>query len=683
MGLEFDLSDEDIKVFLDEAEELLQLLDEDILKLEHDGTDDVVLQDIFRAAHTLKGSSATLGHARMSEMTHHMENIFDKLRSNEIQITPDLIDSLLEALDALKAFKEEIETKEESTNDYTPLVDKLSSFVGEDVVEESPREAEDDNEESLEELITFEEVKGNQILEIKLKLTSDCAMPAVRIFQAYEEIRNSCKILSCSPTDEELTSGETSLTATILVSTQETEHNINTSLNAIPDIFEIEISNYQSETNGVQVESQKEKQSREIVTDQVVNAKVSEKEIKQSDKGTRTVRVDVERLDMLMNLVGELVISRTQLEQIGDGLKSLEDISDEVKGLIEVTLHIGRITSDLQEEIVKARMLPIERVFNKFPRMIRDLAKKCNKEVEFTISGKETELDRSVIEEIGDPLIHILRNAIDHGVESPDERIKIGKPAIAEISLAARHQEGQIVIEVEDDGRGIDCQTLRNKAVDSGLIGQEVASRMSDHEAVQLIFNSGISTAKQVTHLSGRGVGMDIVRTNIEKLNGTVEVFTELGKGSKFTIKLPLTLAIIQALLTSVAGRVFAIPLNLIVETIRLEPELVKFVNQRETLIVRGSVLPLLRLNSVFGISQNGNDRYFVVIVSFGGSKIGFVVDSLVGEQEIVVKSLGNYICNIKGISGATILGDGRVALIVDAPSMVEAFVREQNMVAV
>lgn len=658
-----DASPDDIKVFLDEAEELFQLLDTAILKLEQEGDDAETIQDIFRAAHTLKGSSATLGHKKMAELTHHIENVFDKLRAKDIFITTELIDILLTSLDALRGFKDDISNGLQSTDDCSHLITALSASTDGATLETTESKKEPPSNIELKDMVYSEEVKGNTIYQLTFKLTDDCAMPAVRTFQIFEEIGQSGKILSSKPDEKTIAEGACGLEGSAIFSTQEPEQQLLSMLNSVPEIEKINIDVLSLDTSKPGSE-ETVKEKRELAAT--------------SQKQSRTIRVDVERLNKLMNLVGELVISRTQLGQIAEFLSD-NDIDAVRKALNETSTQIGKITNELQEEIVRARMLPIEKVFNKFPRMVRDLARKCDKEINFIVSGKETELDRSVIEEIGDPLIHILRNAIDHGIESPDERKINGKPLEAVIKLSARHQEGQIVIEVEDDGRGIDCERVKKKAIEKGIITAEEASKIAEHEAVQLIFSSGISTAKEVTQLSGRGVGMDIVKSNIEKINGSIEVFTEPNKGSRFTIKLPLTLAIVQALLVSVSDHTFAIPLGLVAETVQLEEENIKNINKKETIILRESVLPLLRLADVFAYEKNSHNKSFIIVINFSGNKLGLVVDKLIGEREIVVKTLGNYISSAKGISGATILGDGKVALILDIPCFIEMVITEQT----
>lgn len=681
---QFDLTPEDIKVFLDEADEVLQLLDEGILKLEQQGEDLETIQEIFRAAHTLKGSSATLGHTKMAEVTHHLETVFDRVREGQILVSTDLIDVLLSALDVLKRFKEDIAQSCESTLDCSDLISKLcvaasGELSGETAAGQTINAQEEAPiDEALKDLINSEEIKGNMILEVKFKLVDDCAMPAVRAFQAFEELNGQGQILKSDPTEEDVSNGKCGLEGLAIFSTQESDVQLMAVLNSIPDIENVHISPLAAGTTHEET-SDRPVETADTNAQGIADVKLEPNKI--AEKQARTVRVDVKRLDKLMNLVGELVISRTQLSEIGDFLLNDSDQDEARKVLGEASTRIGKITNELQEEIVKARMLPIERVFNKFPRMVRDLAKKCDKQINFIVSGKETELDRSVIEEIGDPLIHILRNAVDHGIETKEEREAAGKPEESTVKLSARHQEGQILIEVEDDGKGIDLEQIKTNAIKNGIVGAEQASRISDQEAIQLIFYSGVSTAKEVTHLSGRGVGMDIVRSNIEKINGTIEVSTQLGKGSVFTIKLPLTLAIVQALLVNTSNHIFAIPLNLVIETVRLYEHEIKYISKRETIVLRGSVLPLLRLSNIFDFNQVDERKAFVVVASFGGNKVGFIVDNLIGEREIVIKTLGNYISSAKGISGATILGDGRVALIVDVPSLINMIIREQKFV--
>jgi two-component system chemotaxis sensor kinase CheA len=393
----------------------------------------------------------------------------------------------------------------------------------------------------------------------------------------------------------------------------------------------------------------------------------------------KSVRIDVARLDALLDLVGELVIDRTRLADLASRLGAAGGVDpDLAEALAEATQHLARITDELQDQVMQSRMLPIEHVFSRLPRLVRDLAQRSGKQVQLVVSGQETELDRSVIEEIGDPLIHLLRNAVDHGIEPPEERERAGKPGAGTIRLAASHEENQIVIVVEDDGRGISADGVKESALRKGLIAREQAERLSADEAVNLIFTPGFSTRTEVTDISGRGVGMDIVRANIERLNGSVAVRTAPGRGTRFTIRLPLTLAIIRALLVRVAGETYALPIAAVTETLRVFPDEVEHVRGREAIRLRGDILPLIRLADLFGFPvQEEAASLYVVAVRHGARPAGLVVDGLVGEQEVVIKSLSRALGEVRGVSGATILGDGRVALIVDVPSLL------QDMVAV
>ncbi len=668
MSLEFDATDEDIKLFLQESDELIQTLDEDIVRLEKEGSEKELLQEIFRAAHTLKGSSGMLGHVRMTNLTHAMESLFDKLRKNELKVSTELIDILLEALDALKVINNEIITKEESDVDVDFQVNKLESFVGKKKKDASvPQKT--SNLVSTEEdknKIAQAEIKGFQVFDVKISISKECPMPAVRFFQIVEELKEIGEIIKSIPSVKELEEGKESFELQGMLSTQEDEGRIRNILKFISEIKDCTIKKHSSE----QIKTADQRKANLGVK---ARGKSPAELKKMRAAVAKTVRVDIERLDNLMNLVGELVINKTRLMRIGYELQKNYELGDITGDFNSTTTLIGQITNDLQGEIMKARMLPVEQVFNKFPRMVRDLARKAGKKVDFYMSGEETELDRSVIEEIGDPLIHILRNAADHGIENLGERKKAGKPKEGKIILSARHEESHIVIEVEDDGKGIDSAKLKEKAMERGLIGEAEFERMDDKESLKLIFLSGFSTAKKVTDVSGRGVGMDVVMNNIKKINGTVDVESEVGRGSKFTIKIPLTLAIVDALLISLKKRTYAVPLNMVQEVFQMAKDEVKFVGGEETTVLRGKVLPLLRLNKLFGDEQveKGGDNLQVVVIGYGGCGVGLIVDNLVSKQEIVIKSLGNYLGEMEGISGATILGDGRVALIVDAVSLI------------
>lgn len=689
MGLNLDASPEELKLFIEEAEEHMQTLEDDLIRLEKEADNAELLQELFRAFHTLKGSSATIGHKRMAELTHAMENVLDKLRKNQISVNSYLVDVLFEGLDHLRVLKEEMVNDEESDLDLTEIKSKLANISNSEAPVATEQAASDEGQSAQVALeMTYEErhmvdqgvAEGKKPVLIKTRFDVEPEMMAVRAFVTLMAIREWGEIVKSVPSSEEIESENVTNELIVLLITKESPDLINKLLKELPNISEASAILYdgielaetavnQSQAPSKEVENTKTKSNGNGKASTVAAQAAT---IKKS--ANRTVRVDVELLDSLMNLVGELVIDRTRLFQIYGDLEHNYEMDEISQELGRTSVHIGRVSTQLQELIMKARMLPVESLFNKFPRLVRDLSHKANKDINFIMTGQETELDRSIIEEIGDPLIHLLRNSLDHGIETPEERVAAGKSAVGNLTLSAAHEENHIVITVADDGRGIDAEAVRRSAIKKNLLTEEQAKRLSDKEAINLIFASGLSTAKKVTDVSGRGVGMDVVRTNIERINGTIEINTTVGKGTEIKIKLPLTLAIIRALLVSLEKHVYAIPLSSVIETIRMRTNQIEFVNNREVIVVRGKVLPLVRLERVFNIKtrERETDKLFVVVVNLAGTQMGIVVDSLVGEQEIVIKSLGKYIGDVQGISGAAILGDGNVALIVDVPNLLK-----------
>lgn len=701
MTSDFDVS-QYMGLFLDEAEEQLQILDESIIVLEHDKENMDLLNKIFRAAHTLKGSSASMGFDNIARLTHAMESVLDRLRHRDLAVTTEIANLLLESLDNLRLLINNVASGGEGDQDVSQLIDKLKKVAQGKAVEmpettslkaesgqpektqkgtaqvTAPAYVLDDVETNV---IQAALIKGFNVWHIEVKLVSDCLMKAARAYIVFNNLKDVGEVVKTIPTTQEIEEEKFDDTFEIFLISKEDAYVINDIIKSISEIDEVSITPVNidkdvapqvlaPDTWQVGAKSLESDVSQKV--SDVFENKISEKPV--TPVKTQTVRVDVQRLENLMNLVGELVIDRTRLLDVGGGLKNQLGSGDLIETLEEVSVHIGRITTDLQEEIMKARMFPIEQVFNRFPRMVRDLAQKANKEVEFIVEGKETELDRTVIEEIGDPLIHLLRNAIDHGIELPEERIALGKPAQGKVHLKAFHQENQIVITVEDDGRGMDPDKIRSTAVEKGIISAEAAARLSDREAINLIFSAGFSTATVISDISGRGVGMDIVRAHIEKINGIIDIDSVYGKGTRFTIKLPLTLAINRSLLVYLGERVFAFPLSSVVEIINVERKNIQRVQRREVVMVRGEVLPILKLSKLLEISDDNEqepERFPVVVCGISEKRVGFVVDSLIGEQEIVIKSLGDYIGQVPGLAGATIMGDGRVALILDVRGLV------------
>lgn len=712
MSIQFDdMSPDDIKLFVAEAEEQLELLESDILKMEQGDSGTELIQEMFRAAHTLKGSSATLGHKRMTELAHAMENVMDKVRKNDLAVSLPVTQALFTALDGLRLLKDEVIDGNEREVDLPRLAGQLNAVMSGNaapapkVPAESARTAPEVSDEAMTKLREAVDLHGGTPFVVTATLSSSCFMGSIRMFQVVEALKEAGKVVASTPTEADMESDrELGHTISAWLVSEEPADKIRESVASIAEIDKVVVtpvpvsSAKTAETPATPVEEAAPSRAddrRQADLGPSARGKSADELKKMAQKAAaQTVRVDVERLDNLMNLVGELVISRTRLAQLGSLLGIEVESSDLVDDLTFTSAQIGRITQELQAEILKARMLPVDTVFSKFPRMIRDLAQKSGKEVNFIIEGKETELDRSVIEVIGDPLIHILRNAADHGLETPDEREAVGKPRSGTVRLTACHEENYIVIRVQDDGKGIDTKKLVAGAVKKGYITQEAGGRMNEHEALNLIFISGLSMAKVVSDVSGRGVGMDIVKTNIEKLNGTLTIDTVVGKGSCFTVKLPLTLAIIQAMLVEVTGRVFAIPLSSVNETLKVERQSVRTINNREVIVLRGSTLPLVWLKRSLMIEEEREDlligsgttarraktdnSFYVVVVGAGGKRVGFVVDNLVGKQEVVIKNMGRLLGDIRGFSGATILGNGKVALILDVPSIIADEVRER-----
>lgn len=705
MSSELDMS-QYVDLFLQEADEQIEVLETETLALEQDPTDER-MQVIFRAAHTLKGSSRAMGFSHFAEMTHEMENVLDQLRNHTLAVTTEIADCLLACIDTLAQMIEQIREGNGDAVECGLLVKQLqdvtsgaaapgaeaaasSAPVASGSVQSGPATKIDP--ELYDALDAASE--GGSVYHATLCLTSECVMKFVRAFMAISIIEESGEIMASWPTMEDLEDEKFERHFEFVFESSSEAEELAKKLKEISEVEAVEFRAWTrpaaghaaDESNSV-IEVAADPTDDEAETPAVSTVAAPATDVAapaasapaanrpKKTESNQTVRVDVARLDSLMNLVGELVIDRTRIAKIGNDLA--QKFHDEnMEALSETVSHIARITSDLQDQIMKARMMPIDTVFNRFPRVLRDLAQKLGKEVSLEMTGGDTELDRSVIEVIGDPLLHILRNSVDHGMEMPDERDAAGKPRTGKVSISAKHQENHIVIEITDDGKGIDADRIRRKAVEKGLITSEAAEKLSDKDALQFIFCSGLSTADQVSEVSGRGVGMDIVRSNIQKLGGIIDLETELGVGTRFSLRLPLTLAIIRGLLVSVAKRVFVLPLGSVVETLLINRSAVQKVNQREVVVIRGVTTPLVPMRKLFAdsppVHTNSSEDMYVVIVGLAEQRLGLVVDSLIGEQEVVIKSLSRFCGDVKGVSGATILGDGNVALIVDVNGVVE-----------
>ncbi|MEA4882361.1 MAG: chemotaxis protein CheA [Clostridia bacterium] len=687
---------DDIKVFLIEADEQLQMLEDGLLALEQGRHDETVIGDLFRAAHTLKGSSATLGHEKMAELTHAMESVLDGVRKAQMAVTPMMMDTMFECLDILRVLNREISSGQDSGADVSGLIGRLLDLVA---CAEGGRSANSEGmtpgadgakcastaaecEKAAEGVA--DAMAGAARLDVSF--TANCPMPSVRAYQVVDRLSSLARVLWTDPAMDRVEAGVDMGAIVVMVEWhEESTAELVEAAKSISDVETVTVSNgSQLEMGATIAEAAAAAFPATPVEKQATTAHQSTGKALGAGAASKstTVRVDVARLDTLSNLVAEMVIDRTHLAQLESKLAEKHGGDELVSELNRTSTHIGRLTTELQEAINKARMLPIDNVFKRFPRMVRDLAQKHGKEVDFIVEGEDTELDRSVSEEIGDPIIHLLRNAIGHGIETPAERIAAGKPQRGTVKLSAFHQENYIVIQVSDDGQGIDTEAVKASAVRKGQISEEAAARLSTKDAMNLIFAPGLSTAEVVDEVSGRGVGMDIVRKNIERLNGSVSIDSVPGKGATFTVKLPLTLAIIRALLVALVNRMYAVPLASVVEIRRVELGDIQSVRGREAILLRGEIIPLVWLSDVFSVREASEDRtrrIFVVITSSHEGQVGLVVDSLAGEMEIVIKSLGSYIGSISGVSGVTILGDGRVALIVDVPSLVRRVVEERN----
>ncbi|MFA5535669.1 MAG: chemotaxis protein CheA [Bacillota bacterium] len=672
MSKDFDI-DQYLGIFLDEAEEQLQILDESLVLLEQERDNKNLLNQIFRAAHTLKGSSASMGFEKMAELTHVLESVLDDLRHGKLTVTTEIIDYLLNGLDALKVIKAEIISGESNGVEISSLINDLKKIKGKEdppafitetkkavsAAESSPSELQIELDDVEMHVASAAKANGYNVWHTKVNLAPDCLMKGARAYIVFNNLKDKGEVIKTIPPIDEIEEERFEDSFEFVIVTKLSKDVLNSIIKSISDIAAVQIEAVQI---GFIAEGISEGERVEG------DGRISSDKVHGQAKVAQTVRVDVQRLENLMNLAGELVIDRTRLADVNGSLKTTLGADKTIETLEEVTVHLGRIVGELQEEIMKARMFPIDQVFNRFPRMVRDLAQKAGKEINFIVEGRETELDRTVIEEIGDPLIHLLRNAIDHGIEGPQERMRAGKPAIGTIKLRAFHQENQIVITVQDDGKGMDPAAIKVKAIDKGIITSDIASRLSERETLNLIFAPGFSTATVVSDVSGRGVGMDIVRNHIEKINGLVDIDSAWGKGTKFTIKLPLTLAINRSLLVYLGKQVFAFPLANVLEIINVDVGQIQQVQQRDVILVRGEVLPLFKLSDILPYPDDGiqRDKPPVVVVGISEKRLGFIVDELMGEQEIVIKSLGEFIGQVPGLAGATIMGDGEVALILD-----------------
>lgn len=651
---------EDLQVFLAEVDEILADTEENLVELEK-APDIGIIQEVFRAMHTIKGGAATLGFQDAVEVTHTMESIMEKVRSGEQELTSDMVDALFVVLDWLKAWKVSLEEESEcpSREEVMNLIKRFASHS--DAERQRPHQEDlevvQDADRALAEKLDGYLSDGASLYEVKVDFNPEADLLSVRCFQVYTLVSELVDIVGSSPSIEDIESDRVGNTVVLYVAGKDSAELARVTAQSVQDVTEVTVAPYRPEA----------KRSSERKTNGAQETVSADKAPKRSSLG-RTVRVDVDLLDFLMNMVGELVIDRTRLTQLASRLlvdKSTSVIGNELGALAS---HLQRTSQELQEGIMRARLLPLKNIFTKFPRMTRDLASRCGKQIDLQIQGEDTELDRTVLEAIDDPLIHILRNAVDHGIENPEERRVRGKPEYGTITLSAWHEENQVVIQVKDDGAGMEPEKLKRSAVKKGLITPEDSAKMSDKDALELIFMPGFSTSEVATQVSGRGVGMDVVRTNLERINGNIEVRSQVGLGTSFTLRLPLTLAIMRALLVECSELTYAVPTSSVEEAIALRREEVKTIQGKPALLVRGRIFPLVSLEGALnGDSWTLKDSLqYAVLTRSNDEPLAFGVDDLIGEEEIVLKDMGRMLSRLKGITGATILPDGDPALILD-----------------
>lgn len=689
-----------LEIFLDETKEHLQSLSDQFMILEQEPDNMDTINEIFRSAHTLKGMAGTMGYKRMQTLTHDMENVFSEVRNNTIKVDGAMVDLLFQCLDALEEYTENIQnTGDEGTNDNEHLIKALNDYLAKNSGDGAPQPAKEEKKEPAKEepkqeagadpgkekwreiklgdtehtVIAEAKKQGKKCLGVTVYVQESCILKAARAFLVYKALEELGDMIVSVPSAQDIEDEHFEFDFSVIILT---DADVETVKNAILNVSEIEAA-YVGEVEPVQpeeavkpaaiAEAQPKEEEQPKKAAPAAPAKAADKKPISKSIVNRTVRVDIEKLDVLMNLVSELIIAKNSLVSTSsqEGILTNNTFNEQIE-------YLESVTTNLHESVMKVRMVPIETVVQKFPKMIRDLSKKLDKKMQLIMSGEETELDRTVVDEIGDPLMHLLRNSADHGLESAEVRKERGKPEVGSIFLNAYQDGNNVIIEVRDDGNGIDVEAVKKKAIERGTITPEQAENMADKDVIGLLFLPSFSTSEKVTDVSGRGVGLDVVKSKIESLSGEVEVKTKLGEGSTFIIRLPLTLAIIQALMVEVGGEKYAIPLGSIQTIEDVEPAEIKYVQAKEVINLRGTVIPLIRLNEVLDneSTKKPDENLLVIIVKKGDKLAGLVVDELMGQQEIVIKSLGNYINKNKIISGATILGDGEIALILDTNAL-------------
>lgn len=671
-----------LDIFIDESTEHLDTLYQQLLALEKTPEDASIIEEIFRAAHTLKGMAATMGYEDLAHLTHVLENIFDGIRYDRIQVQTEMMDHLFHTADHMNAMVEDIANGGDGKRDVQAMMDILDriekgelSVAATTVAPASASSANLVLDEFQRTILEESTERGFENFQIEIVLQEDCLLKGARVFMLFELMEKLGEVVHANPSVQELEEEAFDDRFSVLVVSKEPADAIKAALLKVSEVASIDVTPFSQEANQLQNSQQEEKPdvSEQVVQEQSKKGKTSSGDNAGAPAAaakaapTKTIRVNIERLDILMNLFEELAIDRGQLEQI-----SLDLGNNDLQETVE---RMSRVSSDLQNIILTMRMVPIDTVFNRFPRMIRQLARDLHKEVEVEIIGAETELDRTVIDEIGDPLVHLIRNAMDHGIETPEERKAAGKTEQGKIVLKSYHSGNHVFVEISDNGAGINKEKVKNKAIEKGVITTREAEELTDQEAYELILASGFSTNEEISDVSGRGVGLDVVKNTIESLGGNISIDATNGQGSTFTIQLPLTLSIISVLLVELQKEKYAIPLSSIIETAILRKEDIYSAHQQKVIDFRGNVVPLVDLSELFEVPQTDEkeEEYVSVVIIRKGNKLtGLIVDAFIGQQEIVLKSLGDYLTNVFAISGATILGNGEVALIVDSNALVK-----------
>ncbi|MCL7748150.1 chemotaxis protein CheA [Halalkalibacter alkaliphilus] len=668
-----------LDVFLDESQEHLQAINDNLLRLEQDPNDLSIVGEVFRSAHTLKGMAATMGFEDLAHLTHKMENILDLIRNEKLEAASTVLDVVFMAVDDLEAMVTDIASGGDGKRDVKEVVSQLERIEKGEALQISEsdivltKDDQNDTTNLVEEYDEFESTvleesmeQGYTTYQIKVTIDENAMLKAARVFMVFDVLEQVGEVIKSTPSAEDLEAENFNEYFLVTLISKMDGDEIKQRILKVSEITNVFVQPFNVKTllpaqkvdksiSELKVEADEPKKVQEVEKPKTVQTEVN-----------KTIRVNIERLDVLMNLFEELVIDRGRLEQIASELQNTE--------LNETVERMSRISGDLQEIILNMRMMPVEQVFNRFPRMVRNLSKDLHKKVKLEILGAETELDRTIIDEIGDPLVHLLRNSIDHGIETPDKRVAAGKSEEGKVTLKAYHSGNNVFIEIEDDGAGIDRDKVLTKALTNGVVTEEEAAKLTDQQVYGLLFASGFSTAEKVTDVSGRGVGLDVVRNTFESLGGVVTVNSELGRGSVFSIQLPLTLSIIDVMLIEVKDETYAIPLTSIVETAIVNKSDVYSVHNQKVIDFRGKVVPLIFLKDIFEVpgEHRQEEFYSLVIVNKGDKIAGLVVDSLIGQHDIVLKSLGNYLKEVFAISGATILGNGQVALIVDTNALIK-----------